>query len=140
MKFHMIAGGPKPVAPFSHAVETDRLVFVTGQMPDTPGAPGILPDGIEAQTRNVMANLGIVLGGLGLGLEHIVMARIFLAHFKEDYGAMNVVYHSFFPEGRLPARTCVGVTGLAYDALIEIDLVAEKPEPDGTRPRSPSLF
>jgi len=46
MKFHMIAGGPKPVAPFSHAVETDGFVLVTGQMPDTPGAPGVLPEGI----------------------------------------------------------------------------------------------
>jgi hypothetical protein len=44
MKFHMIAGGPKPVAPFSHAVETDGFVLVTGQMPDTPGAPGVLPE------------------------------------------------------------------------------------------------
>lgn len=53
----MIAGGPKPVAPFSHAVETDGFVFVTGQMPDTPDAPGQLPDGIVAQTRAVMENL-----------------------------------------------------------------------------------
>ena len=45
MKFHMIAGGPKPVAPFSHAVETDGFVFVTGQMPDRPETPGVLPDG-----------------------------------------------------------------------------------------------
>src|SRR4051812_5183438 len=45
LKFHMIAGGPRPVGPFSHAVETDGFVFVTGQMPDTPDAPGKLPDG-----------------------------------------------------------------------------------------------
>ena len=50
MKFHMIAGGPKPVAPFSHAVETDGFVLITGQMPDTPEAPGVLPEGIVAQT------------------------------------------------------------------------------------------
>jgi len=127
MQFHMIAGGPKPVAPFSHAVETDSWVFITGQMPDTPEAPGVLPAGIAAQTRAVMANLSLVLGGLGLGLEHVVMARIYLTRFKEDYAEMNDVYRSFFPEGRLPARTCVGVTGLAYDALIEIDLVARRP-------------
>ena len=66
MKFHMIAGGPKPVAPFSHAVETDGFVFVTGQMPDTPDAPGKLPDTIEAQTRAVMENLRLVLAGLDL--------------------------------------------------------------------------
>jgi hypothetical protein len=56
----MIAGGPRPVAPFSHAVETDGFVFVTGQMPDTPDAPGKLPDTIEAQTRAVMENLRLV--------------------------------------------------------------------------------
>ena len=123
----MIAGGPKPVAPFSHAVETDGFVFVTGQMPDTPAAPGKLPDGIEAQTHAVMENLRLVLAGLDLGFEHIVMARIYLTRFREDYPAMNATYRSYFPHDRLPARTCVGVTGLAFDALIEIDLVCRRP-------------
>ncbi|QDF37994.1 RidA family protein [Bradyrhizobium symbiodeficiens] len=127
MKFHMISGGPKPVAPFSHAVETDGFVFVTGQMPDTPRAPGELPEGIVAQTRAVMENLKIVLAGLDLGLEHVVMTRIYLTRFKEDYAAMNETYRTYFAPGRLPARTCVGVTGLAYDALIEIDLVCRRP-------------
>ncbi len=123
----MISGGPKPVAPFSHAVETDGFVFVTGQMPDTPQAPGVLPDGIVAQTHAVMENLKVVLRGLDLGLEHVVMARIYLTRFKEDYAAMNETYRTYFAPGRLPARTCVGVTGLAYDALIEIDLVCRRP-------------
>lgn len=123
----MISGGPKPVAPFSHAVETDGFVFVTGQMPDTPAAPGVLPDGIVAQTQAVMENLRVVLAGLDLGLEHVVMTRIYLTEFKRDYAAMNETYRSYFPTDRLPARTCVGVTGLAYDALIEIDLVCRRP-------------
>ena len=126
MKFHMIEGGPKPVAPFSHAVEADGLVFVTGQMPDTPATPGLLPEGIVAQTRAVMANLKVVLAGLGLGLDHVVMARVYLTRFKEDYAAMNETYRQYFPADRLPARTCVGVTGLAYDALIEVDLVCRR--------------
>ncbi len=130
MKFHMIAGGPKPVAPFSHAVEIDGFVLVTGQMPDTPGAPGILPEGIVAQTYAVMANLRTVLTGVGLGFEHVAMARIYLTRFSQDYAAMNDAYRSYFPDDRLPARTCVGVTGLAYDALIEIDLIARRPSPD----------
>ncbi len=125
----MIAGGPKPVAPFSHAVETDGFVFVTGQMPDTPEAPGKLPDTIEEQTRAVMENLRLVLTGLDLGFENVVMARIYLTRFQQDYAAMNATYRSYFAEGRLPARTCVGVTGLAYDALIEIDLVCRRPAP-----------
>lgn len=127
MKFHMIAGGPRPVAPFSHAVETDGFVFVTGQMPDTPEAPGELPDGIEAQTRAVMENLRLVLGGLDLYFEHVVMARIYLTRFQQDYAVMNETYRSYFAPDRLPARTCVGVTGLAYDALIEIDLICRRP-------------
>lgn len=127
VKFHMISGGPKPVAPFSHAVETDGFVFVTGQMPDTPRAPGVLPEGIVAQTRAVMENLKVVLAGLDLGLEHVVMTRVYLTRFNEDYAAMNETYRTFFAPDRLPARTCVGVTGLAYDALIEIDLVCRRP-------------
>jgi 2-iminobutanoate/2-iminopropanoate deaminase len=126
MQFHMITGGPRPVAPFSHAVETDGFVFITGQMPDTPDAPGVLPEGIVAQTHAVIANLRTVLAGLSLNLEHAVMARIYLTRFKDDYAAMNDVYRSYFADGRLPARTCVGVTGLAYDALIEIDLIARR--------------
>jgi reactive intermediate/imine deaminase len=123
----MISGGPKPVAPFSHAVETDGFVFVTGQMPDTPATPGILPNGIAAQTRAVMENLRVVLAGLDLGFEHIVMSRIYLTCFEDDYAAMNEIYRGYFPSDRLPARTCVGVTGLAYGALIEIDLVCRRP-------------
>lgn len=124
--FHMIPGGPKPVAPFSHATEAHGFVFVTGQMPDTPNAPGTLPHGIEAQTINVMNNLATVLRGLHLDLEDVVMARAYLARFKQDYAAFNATYQRFFEAGRLPARTCVGVTGLAYDALVEIDLVARR--------------
>ncbi len=126
----MIAGGPKPVAPFSHAVETDGFVFVTGQMPDTPDAPGQLPDGIVAQTRAVMENLRRVLAGLDLGFEYVAVARIYLTRFKQDYATMNEAYRSYFAEGRLPARTCVGVTGLAYDALVEIDLICRRPMQD----------
>lgn len=133
MQFHMISNGPKPVAPFSHAVEHDGIVYITGQMPDSPEAPGALPEGIEAQTRNVMANLELVLSGLGLGWGDVMMTRVYLTEFKRDYAAMNDLYASYFPADRRPARTCVGVTGLAYDALIEIDLVARRPGSGGAR-------
>ena len=126
--FHMAAGAPTPVAPFSHAVEADGWVFVTGQMPNDPddeAAP--LPDGIEDQTHSVMANLKIVLASLGLGLEHVLVARVYLTHFKEDYAAMNAVYETYFDPERRPARTCVGVAGLALDARVEIDLLARRP-------------
>jgi 2-iminobutanoate/2-iminopropanoate deaminase len=127
--FHMVAAAPAPVAPvFSHAVEADGWVFVTGQMPTDPDDDGKpLPEGVAAQTRRVMDNLVLVLGGLGLGLEHVVMARVYLTRFKEDYAAMNAAYTPYFPADRLPARTCVGVTDLARDALVEIDMVARRP-------------
>ena len=86
----------------------------------------MLPDGIVAQTKAVMENLRVVLMGLDLGFEHVVMTRIYLTEFKRDYAAMNETYRSYFPPDRLPARTCVGVTGLAYDALVEIDLVCRR--------------
>lgn len=125
--FHMISGGPKPVAPFSHATESDGFVFITGQMPDTPSAPGQLPEGIEAQTINVMENLRLVLGGLGLNFEDVLFVRAYLTRFQEDYARFNATYQNFFAPGKQPARTCVGVTGLAYDALVEVDLIARRP-------------
>ena len=125
---HFLASGPRPVAPFSHAVEADGFVFVTGQMPTDPGAPDApLPAGIEAQLKRVIENLRIVLGGVGLGLEHVVMARIYLTEFERDYAALNALWPSFFAPDRLPARTTVGVTALAVGALVEIDLVAKRP-------------
>ena len=125
--FHMIAGAPDPVAPFSHAVEADGWVFVTGQMPFTGRSlSSPYPDGIEAQTRQVMKNLATVLEGIGLSLADAVSARVFLRRFDEDYDAMNAVYETYFEPGRRPARTCVGVTGLAKGALVEIDLVARR--------------
>ena len=127
-RFMMIPDAPAPVAPFSHAVEVDGWVFLTGQMPTDPNdASAPLPAGIEAQTRRVMDNLVLVLRGVGLGIEHVVAARAFLTQFDRDYAAMNAVYRSYFPADRLPARTCVGVTGLARGALVEIDFIARSP-------------
>ncbi len=125
---HMIERGPRPVAPFSHAVEAEGWVFVTGQMPTDPDAPDApLPEGIEAQTRRVMDNLGIVLGGIGLTLENVTMIRIYLTHFDDDYAAMNETYLTYFEPGKLPARTTIGVTGLAVGARVEIDMIARRP-------------
>lgn len=126
--FHMVAGAPQPVAPFSHAAAVDGWVFLTGQMPTWPGEPDRpLPDGIEAQTQRVMDNLIIVLNGMGLGLENVVQARVYLTQFERDYAAMNETYTSNFAVGKLPARTCIGVTALAVGALVEIDMVAKRP-------------
>ena len=125
--FQMIDGAPQPVAPFSHIVAVDGWYFLTGQMPTFPDDPEKpLPEGIEAQTKRVMDNLIIVLNGAGLDLSHVVQARVYLTDFDRDYAAMNDAYRSYFPQDRLPARTCVGVSGLAVGALVEIDMVARK--------------
>jgi reactive intermediate/imine deaminase len=123
----MIAGAPEPVAPFSHATEVDGWVFVTGQMPTYPGAPeAAIPEGIEAQTHLVIENLRRVLEGLGLGLRNVVRTGAYLTHFDEDYEVFNRLYKSYFEPGRLPARTCIGVTKLARGARVEIDFIARR--------------
>jgi reactive intermediate/imine deaminase len=127
IEFLMVAGAPTPVAPFSHAVAADGWLFVTGQMPTDPAddaAP--LPEGVEAQTRRVVENLKLVLAGAGSALDRVVFARVYLTHFERDYAAMNAIWRSYFAEGKLPARTCIGVTGLARGALVEIDLLAQR--------------
>ena len=125
--FHMIAGAPDPVAPFSHAVEADGWVFITGQMPFSgTSIDEAYPQGIEAQTHQVMKNLDAVLQGCGLGLPNVLSVRVYLTHFDADYAAMNAVYASYFPLGKRPARTCIGVNGLAKGARIEVDMVARR--------------
>lgn len=124
---HMVADGPVPVAPFHHAVTAGEFMFVTGQMPTIPDDPTTLVDGgIEAQTHQVMQNLKRVLSGLDSDLERVVHARIYLTHFQDDYAAMNAVYESYFTPQTLPARTTIGVTGLAVNARVEIDLIVAR--------------
>ena len=127
--FHMIAGAPDPVAPFSHAVEADGWVFVTGQMPFTgTSVDEPYPQGIETQTHQVIGNLATVLQGIGIGLADVVQARVYLARFQQDYAGMNAAYATHFDAARRPARTCIGVTALAKGALVEIDVVARRPQ------------
>jgi reactive intermediate/imine deaminase len=126
--FHNFDKAPTHVAPFSHAVEADGWIQLTGQMPTHPdddSAP--LADGVKAQTRRVMDNLVIVLEGLDLDLSNVLSCRVYLTEFARDYEAMNQTYRSYFSQDRLPARTCIGVTGLARCALVEIDMVARRP-------------
>lgn len=125
--FHNFIEAPTHVAPFSHAVECDGWIQLTGQMPTDPNDDGQpLATGIELQTRRVMDNLVIVLQGLGIGLEHVLSCRVYLTEFERDYETMNNTYQSYFSPNRLPARTCIGVTALARDALVEIDMIARR--------------
>ncbi|WP_332461179.1 RidA family protein [Acuticoccus mangrovi] len=123
MEHLMIGGAPRPVAPFSHAVRAGDFLFVTGQMPTDPVTHEVVGEDVETQTRQVMANLSTVLAGAGTTLSRTVFARVYLTEFQRDYAAMNALWETYFEVGKRPARTCVGVTGLAVGALVEIDLV-----------------
>ena len=124
LEFLMAAGAPPPppTAAYSHAVRAGDYLFVTGQLGVDPVTNRLVPGGITAQTRRVMQNLQIVLRGAGTSLDRAVMARVYLTSF-DDYAAMNAEYASHFAPGQLPARTTVGVTGLALGGAVEIDLI-----------------
>ena len=93
--FHNFSSAPNHVAPFSHAVEFDGWVQLTGQMPTDPiDDTKPLPDGIQTQTRRVMDNLAIILNEMQLGLENVLSTRVFLTNFKRDYEPMNNIYKS----------------------------------------------
>ena len=126
--YHLLPDAPKPVAPYSHAVEAGPFLFVTGQLatdPDDDALP--IPPGIEAQTHKVMDNLARVLKGCGLSLANVVQVRIFLTDFNGDYARMNEIYATYFAADRRPARTTVGVTALARGGVVEIDMIAMRP-------------
>ena len=117
--------GPKRVGPFSHAVKAGDFLFVTGQMPTLLNDPTkLIEGGISNQTHQVMKNLELVLDAAKSSFENVVFARIYLLNFQ-DFDAMNAIYESYFMPDKLPARTCIGVTGLAVGASVEIDLIAK---------------
>ena len=117
--------GPKRVGPFSHAVKAGDFLFVTGQMPTLPNDPTkLIEGGISNQTHQVMKNLKLVLDAEKSSFENVVFVRIYLLNFQ-DFDAMNDIYESYFMPDKLPARTCIGVTGLAVGASVEIDLIAK---------------
>jgi 2-iminobutanoate/2-iminopropanoate deaminase len=126
--YHLLPDAPKPVAPYSHAVEAGPFLFVTGQLatdPDDDALP--IPPGIAAQTHTVMDNLARVLKGCGLSFANVVQVRIFLTDFNGDYAKMNEIYATYFAADRRPARTTVGVTALARGGVVEIDMIAMRP-------------
>ena len=121
----LVAGAPTPIAPFSHAALAGDFVFVTGQMPIVPETGAYVRGSFAEQTDAVMRNLELVLRAAGSDWGHVVHCRIYLTNF-EKYAEVNEAYRRWFPTGKLPARTCIGVTGLAGGADVEIDLLAVK--------------
>mgnify|MGYP001334365977 FL=1 len=117
--------GPKRVGPFSHAVKAGGFLFVTGQMPTLPDNPKIIvSNNVEEQTHQVMKNLRNVLNKSNVNWKNIVFVRVYLVNFQ-DFDKVNKIYETYFAKDKLPARTCIGVTGLAVGSLIEIDLIAK---------------
>jgi reactive intermediate/imine deaminase len=111
-------GVPPAVAPFAHATAAGQTLYVTGQMP-TDSSGQVVGPGIAAQTDQVLRNLLTVTTLCGGGLADVVAVRAYLTDWAE-YAAFNTAYAAWFPD-RLPSRTCVGVTGLAVGARVEID-------------------
>ena len=104
--------------PFSDAVRVGDILYLSGQIGF--GADGKLPDGIEAQTKQAMDNVGAVLKRAGLSYSDVFHCTAFLADMK-DWPAFNKVYVPYFPAGKMPARSAFGANGLALGARLEIE-------------------
>lgn len=116
---------PAAVGPYSHAVKHGELLFLSGQAPLHPKTGTVVEGGIEAQTRQVLANLEAVLTASGATFDDVVKANIFLTDL-DDFRAVNAIYAEKFTEP-YPARTTIGVAGLPLGITVEIELVARVP-------------
>ncbi|MFL5679601.1 MAG: RidA family protein [Chloroflexota bacterium] len=126
MPKHVLSGpdiqaGPLP---FSPVVEANGFVFLAGQVGDVPGTPGPVAGGIEAETRAMLDNVGRLLRAAGLDYRDVVKATIYLRDFDE-FATMNTVYREYFPT-EAPTRATVGVTRLAADFRVEIEVIATR--------------
>lgn len=114
-------GAAKAVGPYAQGTRVGDLVFASGQLPIDP-ITGAIPDGVEAQTRQSLANLAAVLASGGASLASIAKTTVFLKNMN-DFAAMNAVYAEHFPEAP-PARSTVEVARLPRDVLVEIEAIA----------------
>ena len=110
--------------PYSQVVEANGFVFVAGQVGNAPGSSGAVPGGIEAETRQMLDNVGRLLHAVGLDYRDVVKATVYLREFTE-FAAMNAVYREYFPT-EPPTRATVGVTALAADFRVEIEVIATR--------------
>jgi 2-iminobutanoate/2-iminopropanoate deaminase len=116
-----IVQGPLP---FSPVVEANGFVFLAGQVGDVPGTPGPVAGGIEGETRQMLDNVGRLLQAAGLDYPDVVKATVYLSDFDE-FAAMNAIYREYFPT-EPPTRATVGVTRLALDYRVEIEVIAAR--------------
>ena len=112
---------PEPVGPYSQAIKVSGTLYCSGQIPLNPYT-GAISDGIEAQTRQVLANLEAVLKAGGADFSNVVKTTVFLKDMN-DFPAMNAIYAEAFTEAP-PARSTVQVARLPKDVLVEIDIIA----------------
>ncbi len=117
------ARAPKAVGPYSQAVEAAGTLYVSGQLP-VDGATAKMPEGIEAQTRQSLDNLGYILREAGYDYSDVVKTTVLLQSIG-DFAAMNAVYAEYFT-AEMPARMCYEVAALPMGARVEIDAVAVK--------------
>ncbi len=116
------AGAPKAIGPYSQAVKAGRFLFLSGQLPLDPETGNISGDGIEVQTRQALENIKSILAAAGASLSDVVKTTVFLkdiGHFPE----MNQIYQQYFSTDA-PARSCVEVSRLPKDVLVEIESIA----------------
>jgi endoribonuclease L-PSP, putative len=112
---------PKAVGPYSQAIEANGMLFISGQIPVDP-ATGKMPEGIEAQTEQVMRNIGAILKAAGLGYADVVKSTVLLKNIA-DFAAMNGIYAKYFTT-ECPARAAFEVGALPKGALIEVEVIA----------------
>jgi len=113
---------PDPIGPYSQAVKTGGMLFISGQVAIKPGTSELITDNIQKETEQVMNNLKAVLSEAGLGFEHVIKTTIFLKDMSL-FVSVNEVYGKFF-ESDFPARETVAVKGLPKDVNVEISMIA----------------
>ena len=112
------------MGPYSVATEANGFVFVSGQVGIDPAHGTVVAGGVAAETRQIMENLGSILGDLGLGYADIAKTTIFLTDMT-DFGTVNAVYGEFVDEAK-PARSTVAVAGLPLGVNVEIEVLAAR--------------
>lgn len=118
------ASGAAAVGPYSHAVDSDGLVYLSGQTPLDPSTGRLVDGPVDTQARQCFANLFNVLAAAGLGHGDVVKCNVFLTDM-DDFAAMNAVYAEQF-DSPFPARTTIGVASLPLGARIEIEMIARR--------------
>ena len=120
------SAAPAAIGPYSQAVLADGTLYVSGQIPVNP-ADGTIPEGIEAQTRQSLDNIGAILKEAGMDYGNVVKTDVFMQDLGQ-FAQMNAVYAQYFPSTK-PARVCCQVAALPKDVLVEIDAIAVADRP-----------